>query len=145
MGDGWETARNPDRPAVLEIGEDGLVKAPGSDWAVLKLGAIGTISRIVVDTNRFKGNFPESFMVEACLAPMAAKEELLRDNKDKTISWKCLVPRVCAGPSREHTMELAKGDLEDVGPVSHLKVSIFPDGGIMRLRAFGQRFVNMNK
>lgn len=47
-------------------------QAPGGDWAVLKLGVVGEISRLVVDTNHFKGNFPESVLVEACLHPDAA-------------------------------------------------------------------------
>ncbi|CAN0282827.1 unnamed protein product, partial [Scytosiphon promiscuus] len=64
MGDGWETARKADRPAILELGEDGLVKAPGSDWAILRLGVVGEVDRLVVDTNHFKGNFPESVLVE---------------------------------------------------------------------------------
>ena len=44
-------------------------QAPGCDWAVLRLGVVGEILRLVVDTNHFKGNFPESVAVNACLAP----------------------------------------------------------------------------
>lgn len=46
-------------------------QAPGGDWAVLRLGVVGEVSRLVVDTNHFKGNFPESVSVDACLAPDA--------------------------------------------------------------------------
>jgi len=48
MGDGWETARKMTRPRVLEIGADGLVKAPGSDWAVICLGAPGRVTKMEV-------------------------------------------------------------------------------------------------
>lgn len=43
-------------------------QAPGSDWAILRLGVVGDVHRLVVDTNHFKGNFPESVLVEACLS-----------------------------------------------------------------------------
>ena len=45
MGDGWETARR---------------RGPGHDWSVLKLGHAGSISRVIVDTAHFKGNYPDS-------------------------------------------------------------------------------------
>eukprot|EP00903_Cladosiphon_okamuranus_P006573 g6421.t1 len=137
MGDGWETARKSNRPAVLELGPDGLVKAPGSDWAVLRLGVVGEVHRLVVDTNHFKGNFPESVMVEACLY-VDAPDTVFSDGGE-TLSWKPLLPRCKVGSSREHVFELTKRELENLGPVSHVKLSMMPDGGVMRLRAFGQR------
>lgn len=38
MGDGWETARQPNRPPVYVKGEDGLIVLPGFDWSIIKLG-----------------------------------------------------------------------------------------------------------
>ena len=32
------------------------------------MGVVGDVHRLVVDTNHFKGNFPESVLVEACLS-----------------------------------------------------------------------------
>ncbi len=52
MGDGWETRRR---------------RGPGHDWAVLRLGAPGLLTRIEIDTNHFKGNYPESASLEGCL------------------------------------------------------------------------------
>lgn len=63
MGDGWETARQPARPAVYEKGVDGLMVLPGCDWALLQLGIPGYVTSIEVDTNFYKGNYPESCMV----------------------------------------------------------------------------------
>eukprot|EP00965_Chrysotila_dentata_P130817 4324690-Pleurochrysis_carterae.AAC.1 len=63
MGEGWETARNPRRPAVIEKNsETGLVDIPGAcDWCVLRLCAIASvIDELRIDTQHFKGNFPES-------------------------------------------------------------------------------------
>lgn len=139
MGDGWETARKPDRPAILELGSNGLVKAPGSDWAVLKLGLAGEITRLVVDTDHFKGNFPESVSVDACFAPEAQTHDFLDGVGGSGMAWRPLLLRQKTGPSREHIFELSKGKIEKLGPVSHVKLSIMPDGGVMRLRCFGLR------
>jgi allantoicase len=63
MGDGWETARQPKRPPVYTQGPDGLIVLPGFDWAILKLGIAGIVSSVEVDTNFYKGNYPESCLV----------------------------------------------------------------------------------
>ncbi|KAL5016030.1 hypothetical protein ScPMuIL_005619 [Solemya velum] len=64
MADGWETARKSDRPAVLEQDTSGILKVPGMDWCVFRLGHAGIISKIEIDTNHFKGNFPDSCKIE---------------------------------------------------------------------------------
>ena len=97
MGDGWETARHLSRPPVLEPGPDGAIKGLSSDWALLRLGCAGTVSRIEVrthtrtrahtyirasnptpphqiDTAHFKGNFPESCQIDACYEPDLSDE-----------------------------------------------------------------------
>ena len=63
MGDGWETARQPARPPSYLRQEDGLMLLPGSDWAIIRLGVPGIPKEVIVDTNFFKGNFPESCLV----------------------------------------------------------------------------------
>jgi allantoicase len=67
MGDGWETARRMDRPAVLTLDSKGHLEVPGHEWCVIELGVPGTPSQVVVATTHFKGNFPESCMVEGCI------------------------------------------------------------------------------
>ena len=67
MGDGWETARKPDRPAVYKKGNDGLMQIAGSDFSILKFGVPGYVEKVLVDTNHFRGNFPESCFIEACM------------------------------------------------------------------------------
>ena len=57
MGDGWETARRLDRPAVLVADEAGILQVPGHEWAVFRLGLRGTPSHIIIDTNHFKVNY----------------------------------------------------------------------------------------
>ncbi len=74
MGDGWETRRK---------------RGPGHDWIILKLGVPGSIRKIEVDTNHFKGNFPDTCAIEGCNAPAAAIKELMDDK----VRWRKLLPK----------------------------------------------------
>ena len=143
MDDGWETARNPNRPPViLKDEQSGLVHMPGvSDWCVLRLAAVGArLKELVIDTAHYRGNYPESVTVEACYAPDAPSAALLDDSDDGNarMGWRTLLPRTRLGPDAIHSFE---GDVLAAevasGRISHLRVRILPDGGIMRVRAFG--------
>lgn len=144
MGDGWETARQPLRPAVYKKGADGLMVLPGYDWALLKLGMRGAVSSLEIDTNFFKGNYPESCMVEACLLPKNFPNDSLQTeeqhNQCVEAQWKVLLPRTRLQAGRQHTFGMT-GDipLNNVGSISHIKVTIYPDGGLMRVRVNGRR------
>ncbi len=115
MKDGWETRRR---------------RGPGHDWAILHLGRPGVLERLVIDTNHFKGNFPESCSVEGCDAPGATAETLQSD----AVTWRELLPRTKLTAHHEHVFER----LEDVGALSHVRINSYPDGGISRFRAFGR-------
>lgn len=112
--DGWETRRRRDQ---------------GYDWAIVRLGTAGTISSIHVDTSFFTLNFPESCRVEACGREGYPGPRDLAD----TSGWVEIVPR-----------SPLEGDGNNVFPVSdsrrftHIRLSIFPDGGVARLRVFGE-------
>ena len=113
MGDGWETRRR---------------RGPGHDWAIVRLGAPGIITRLEIDTNHFKGNYPDRASLEGCLMPGAAVDALTG------AAWTEVLPPVKLRPHHRHF--LAK-ELRRTGPVSHLRLNIFPDGGISRLRVYG--------
>ncbi len=115
MSDGWETRRR---------------RGPGSDWAIVRLGASGTVSRIEIDTNHFKGNFPDTCKLEACLAVGASGEELSRPDAP----WRELLGTV---KLQAHTRHYYESELAHLGPVSHVRVNVYPDGGISRLRVHG--------
>ena len=115
MGEGWETRRR---------------RGPGNDWAIVKLGAPGTIRRVEVSTAHFKGNFPESCAIDACYAEGAAASS----GADALTEWKPLLAKSLLKANARHSF---REQLQDVGPATHIRLNIFPDGGISRFRVFG--------
>ncbi len=115
MAEGWETRRR---------------RGPGHDWAIVKLGAPGRIERVEIDTAHFKGNYPESASLDGCRAPGAALSELVR------ASWQELLPRSLLRAHARHVF--AAGTLRARGPFTHVRLSIYPDGGVSRLRLHGR-------
>ena len=113
MGDGWETARR---------------RGPGNDWVILMLGHPGAIRRLEIDTAHFKGNYPDRVSVEAGV--FASNEEAVAASD----AWKTLLPESKLQMDQQHYFE---AELVDLGPVSHVRMSIYPDGGVSRFRAFG--------
>ena len=113
MGDGWETRRR---------------RGPGFDWAIVRLGAPGRIERIEIDTSHFKGNYPDSASIEGCLAPGARIEELA------AAAWRELLPQT---KLRAHHRHFFARELRPIGPISHVRLNIYPDGGVSRLRIYG--------
>lgn len=146
MGDGWETARQPKRPAVYEKGSDGLMILPGYDWAVLQLGVnCAIVNQLEIDTHFYAGNYPESCLIEACCLPrneMAVIDILKSEEHHDETQWQTLLPRTRLGPDRRHFFSGENGLQAIVGVISHIKVTMFPDGGIMRVRVHGRRSAN---
>jgi allantoicase len=115
MSDGWETKRR---------------RGPGHDWTIIKLGRPGQIHRVEVDTSHFKGNFPESCLLESCNVE-SAKEGALTD---PSVKWSTVLPRT---KLQAHTRHFFDEELLDTGVASYVRFSIFPDGGVSRLRVYG--------
>ncbi len=114
MGDGWETARR---------------RGPGNDWVVVALGRPGIIERAEVDTAHFKGNYPDRVSLEA--TSFANHADALPDSE----RWQTLLPETKVSMDQQHYFE---DELEDIGAVTHVRLSIYPDGGVSRLRLFGR-------
>ncbi|XP_044742781.1 allantoicase-like [Chrysoperla carnea] len=133
MGDGWETARRLDRPPILECDDKGCLTLPGSEWALFRLGYMGTVNRLEVDTNHFKGNFPDSIKIEGAI--MKSTREWNNRALAQT-TWKTILPQTKLLP--HHLHEFDKEDCQSQGPFTHVRISIAPDGGVSRVRIFGQ-------
>jgi len=118
MGDGWETARR---------------RGPGNDWCVLALGHKGIIERVEVDTAHFKGNYPDRVLLQAANVDEASVNVV--DLPEVSKAWPSLLAESKLHADRQHFFE---SELADIGPVSHVRMSIFPDGGVSRLRVYGR-------
>ncbi|KAF5274029.1 hypothetical protein FQA39_LY01144 [Lamprigera yunnana] len=131
MGDGWETARRLDRPSSIEVDQNQfLVNVPGSEWAVFKLGKVGNIKFVEVDTTHFKGNCPDSITIEGVLMKKAI---LWNSENIQHLDWQTILSREKLKPHWNHMCP----DLKEKGPFSHVRVVIAPDGGISRVRIYG--------
>lgn len=123
--DGWETRRRRGISAEQPHPTD-----DDHDWALVRLGAPGVVRGIVIDTAHFRGNYPQAVSVEAtAVAGSPAPEELLADD----VKWTTLVHRTAIGG------HAANGFAVDVEQrFTHLRVNQHPDGGIARLRVYGE-------
>ncbi len=93
-------------------------RVPGHDWCIIRLGVPGVIRGVVVDTSHFKGNFPESCSIEG---------------RDGSSAWIEILPKSrLQGDSRNLFA------VSDPHRFTHLRLNIFPDGGVARLRVHGE-------
>lgn len=133
MADGWETARRLDRPKILQVDHRGILNVPGHEWAVFRLGQPGTLKRLEVDTHHFKGNFPDSCSMDVCtLAPV--EESCFRRSLWSSALWSTVLPPQKLQPHQSHVFFLESAP----SSVTHIRLNISPDGGISRLRLWGQ-------
>lgn len=117
MGNGWETRRR---------------REPGHDWMVIALGVPGTISRVEIDTAHFKGNFPDKVSLQAARMAPGTDEAITC----QSMFWPDLMAAQPAQADHVHAFEGAA--LAALGPVTHVRLNMHPDGGISRFRAFGR-------
>lgn len=114
MGDGWETKRRRD-----EL----------HDWSIIKLGLIGSIRKVIIDTAHFKGNYPDRFSLEATYCDREPFD-------DNDIDWETVVAKTPLYADQEHifvqSIEVPKDKV-----FTHVRLSIYPDGGVSRLRVMG--------
>ncbi len=115
MGDGWETKRN---------------RTPNNkDWLIVRLAHAGSIQKALIDTCHFKGNFPDSCMIEGCTVPPGT------DFETDKIEWLPILPQLKLQADTEHFFE--KEILNCDQTFNHVRLTIFPDGGISRMRLGG--------
>lgn len=116
MGDGWETRR---------------LREPGSDWAIFALGHRGRIRKIEIDTAHFKGNYPDRCSILAADVSGGTNESLVT----QSMFWRTLLPEQRLEMNRQH---LFQKEAEDLGAVTHVRLNIIPDGGVSRMRLWGE-------
>jgi allantoicase len=111
--DGWETRRR---------------REAGFDEAIVRLGAPGVVEAVVVDTAWFKGNYPPEVSLEAAAVDGFPSPDELRE-----ADWKTIVPRSAVNGDTENRFKVASSRRW-----THVKLTIYPDGGVARLRVLGR-------
>lgn len=107
--DGWESRRR---------------RGPGHDWCIVRLARPGHLHGVDLDTSHFTGNFPPAAAIEGCLVPGG--------DPAADADWFALLPTVELAGNRHHYHALTGQQL-----VSHVRVHLYPDGGLARLRLYG--------
>ncbi len=107
--DGWESRRK---------------RGSGHDYAIMALGAPGRIHALDIDTSHFTGNFPPRASIEVCNC---------RGRPDEMTKWEMLVEPTALAGDAHHVL-----GIDDMRIWNHVKLNIFPDGGVARLRVFGE-------
>ena len=115
MGDGWETRRS---------------RGKNYDWVIFKC-VTGKIDNIQIDTHHFKGNYPDMCSIQASYINEKKTNKFIIKNSKK---WKLLLNKSKLKPHKKH---LFKNKLMKNNEVNYVRINIFPDGGISRVRIFG--------
>ena len=120
--DGWESRRR---------------RTPGFDWCIIRLGLTGIVRGVVVDTSHFKGNYPESSSLEACaIDGLPTTEQLISDS----VEWREILPQ-----SNLNGDSLNPFPINNDSRWTHLRFKIYPDGGVARLRVYGEVIPDWNR
>jgi len=107
--DGWETRRK---------------RGKGYDFLILKFGKPGLIKKVDVDTSYFSGNHPDQISIQACIS----KKKI----PDKKTKWITIIKKSRTRANSHHFF-----NIKNKKYFTHIKLNIFPDGGVARLRAYG--------
>ena len=117
--DGWESRRK---------------RVPGYDWCIIQLGASGVIKGFDIDTNFFLGNHPPFASIDACCVDEPTSIEDLQSNK---VNWVEVLPKSPLNPGSQNFYEITNDNVW-----THLRLNIYPDGGVARLKVYGEVFKN---
>jgi allantoicase len=109
MGEGWENARR---------------RGPGNDWATFRLAAPGVVQHVEVDTSYFVGNAPGWVSLST-----AADESV-----DESTVWTPILERTAVQPDTRHRYLVSSAGPD---PATHVRLDVYPDGGLSRLRVHG--------
>ena len=117
MGDGWETRRS---------------RGTNFDWLIIKCATTGKINKIQIDTHHFKGNYPDKCSLQAAYLSNKISNKTIVDRSKK---WKLLLNKAKLNAHKKHNFQ---NKLMKNKKVNYIRINIFPDGGISRIRVFGR-------
>lgn len=120
--DGWETRRK---------------RVPGYDWCIIKLGVPGVIRGVDIDTNHFLGNHPPYASIDGiCIEDEVKDPAVLAEHG----GWEEILPRVSLKQGSQNIFPVASEKRW-----THVRLNIYPDGGVARFRVFGEVSKNWSK
>ncbi len=122
--DGWETRRR---------------RTPGHDWCIVRLGARGRIRGVNIQTRFFRGNFPQSASIDACDAPPHAPPHASAESLANAWAWKPIIAQSSLRGDADNLFAVTSDE-----PFTHVRLNIFPDGGVARLRVHGRTTPDWN-
>ncbi len=117
MGDGWETRRS---------------RGKNFDWIIIKLGRTGKVDKIEIDTHHFKGNYPDRCSLQAAYIPKNISKSAVVKKSNK---WKSILNKVKLSANKKHYFN---DKIMKKNKINFIRINIYPDGGISRIRAFGK-------
>ena len=125
----WITDKYTDKGKWMDGWESQRRRTPGHDWCVIRLGLPGSVHGVVVDTTHFKGNAPQQVALEILDAdPLLPLDAVLNHN-----DWKVALPRTPVKPDFANVLPFDQPTLR----ATYVKLRIYPDGGVARLRVAG--------
>ena len=117
MGDGWETRRS---------------RGKNFDWLIIKLGLTGKINKIEIDTHHFKGNYPDRCSLQAAyISKKISNYSVVK----KSTKWKSILNKVKLNSNKKHHFN---NKIMKKNKINFIRINIYPDGGISRIRVFGK-------
>ena len=114
-----------------------------AEWALIRLATSSLIHRVEIDTDHFKGNCPEAIEVEyACLVassiPRPEELQFVSDANNSAVDWSPLMlKRTRLVPHSQHSFNVQEGHLASNAMATHVRLRMYPDGGVARLRVYG--------
>ncbi|KAL8172829.1 UNVERIFIED_CONTAM: hypothetical protein K2H54_024840 [Gekko kuhli] len=132
--DGWETRRSLERPPVLKADDKGDLLIPGREWAVFRLGHPGIVTHIEIDTSQFKGNFPDTCTLEACILSVQQEKDCIAQkwSLKQGTKWNVLLPVTKLKPHKRHFFDATATQTMNI--CTHVRLTIAPDGGLREKR-----------
>lgn len=125
----WKEHEYTDRGKWMDGWESRRKRVPGHDFALLRLGAPGVIRGLVVDTSFFRGNYPAQCSIEACdERPQTSVDALLSESR----RWVEILPKSDLKGDSENLFRI-----DDPHAFTHVRLHIYPDGGVARFRVHG--------
>ena len=126
----WKEHQYTDRGKWMDGWESRRKRTPGHDFAIVRLGVPGVVHGVVVDTSYFRGNYPAECSFQGCFAPPETEVDTLLSEETR---WFEILPRSPLEGDSENRFEVVTSCA-----VTHVRLHIYPDGGVARLRVHGE-------